>query len=93
MRSISDAFVARLKGDGSIMEVIRWAADRARAAERKRAKRPTDGAIMKKWAAATQLQSSFEAVLKAHLGEKMTRLDAALRAVRALDARDAKGGR
>lgn len=80
---------ATKRDDGSILAIIQWAADRARAAERERAKKLTDSAA-EKWGAATQLQESFEAVLKTHLNEKMTRLDAALRAVRQINTRDTK---
>ena len=71
--------------DGTVMAVIRWSANRARADERKRAQKVVDRAVQR-WGAAVELKNSFEAVLNAHIGEKLTRLDAALKAVRSIES-------
>lgn len=76
--------------DGTIMSTIRWAADRARAAERQRAKKLTDAAL-KKWGAAMELLDSFDALLESEIGDKLTRLDAACRVMRRLGAAQKKG--
>lgn len=79
-----------IKQNGSIMAIIRWAADRARAAERKRAEKLTDAAL-KKWGAAMELLNSFDALLESEIGDKLTRLDAACRVMRRLGAAQKKG--
>lgn len=71
--------------DGTVMAVIRWSANRARADERKRAQKIVATAVQK-WGAAVELKNSFETVLNAHIGEKLTRLDAALKAVRSIES-------
>lgn len=70
--------------DGTIMAIISWSANRARAAEQKRAQKVVALAVQK-WGAAVELKNSFEAVLNAHIGEKLTRLDAALKVVRGIE--------
>lgn len=78
-----------IKQNGSIMAILRWSADRARAAERKRAEKLTDAAV-KKWGAAMELLSSFDALLESEIGDKLTRLDAACRVMRRLGAAQKK---
>ncbi len=76
--------------DGTVMSTIRWAADRASAAERKRAEKLTDAAL-KKWGAAMELLNSFDALLESEIDDKLTRLDAACRVMRRLGAAQKKG--
>ena len=76
--------------NGTFMGTVRWAADRARAAERQRAKKLTDAAL-KKWGAAMELLDSFDALLESEIGDKLTRLDAACRVMRRLGAAQKKG--
>lgn len=76
--------------DGTIMATIRWAADRARATERKRSEKLMD-AVLKKWGAAVELLNSFDALLESEIGDKLTRLDAACRVMRRLGAAQKKG--